>query len=87
LNFIFDFMANLIKLTLSFRDTLDSMFSHGPSFESVLNEYLPHLRQFDYSMTRKIVSQDFIEHCIQRPMNFVFYVKENCNWIHIYSFP
>jgi hypothetical protein len=47
-------MSNRNKLTLSIRDRPDLLFSHGPSFESILTEYLPNLHQFDYIMTHKI---------------------------------
>ena len=84
---IFHFMPNLNKLTLSIRDTSDPLFCHGPSFESILTEYLPNLRQFDYTMTHRIIDQQFIEDFNRWPMNFVHYENENSKWIHIYSLP
>jgi len=80
-------MKYLIKLTLSIRDTPDPTFSHGPKFESILTEYVPHLNQFDYTMTHRIVDQSLIEDFIQWPMNFVYYSNENCKWLHVFSLP
>jgi hypothetical protein len=80
-------MRNLIKLTLSIRDTPDPIFTHGPAFESILNEYLPNLDKFDYTMTHRIVDQSLIEDFVQWPMKSVYYSNENCQWIHIYSIP
>jgi hypothetical protein len=80
-------MPNLNKLTLSIRDTPDPLFSHGPSFESILIKYLPNLRQFNYTMTHRIQNQQLIENFIHWPMNFVNYEYENSQWIHIYSLP
>lgn len=80
-------MSNLIKLTLSIRDTPDVIFSNGPMFESILNEYVPHLRQFDYTMTHRIVDSTSIQDFIKWPMDVVFYENENCKWVHIYSSP
>jgi hypothetical protein len=80
-------MTNLIHLTLSIHDTLDPLFCHGPIFESILNEYLPHLRQFQYTMTHQIVNQIIIKDFIRWPMNVTFYGIENSRWIHIYSLP
>ncbi|CAF3081467.1 unnamed protein product [Rotaria sp. Silwood2] len=80
-------MPNLIKLTLSIRDTPDSTFCRGPLFESILNEDVRHLRQFDYTMTHRIVDNTLIEDFIQWPMEVVFYENEKCKWIHIYSLP
>jgi hypothetical protein len=58
------YMPNLIKLTLSIRDTTDTTFCYGLKFESIINEYLPNLRDFDYTITHKIVDQTFIENFI-----------------------
>jgi hypothetical protein len=80
-------MPNLNKLTLSIRDTSDPLFCHGRSFESILNEYLPNLRQFNYTMTHRIVDVQLIDDFIRWPMNFVDYLNENNKWIHIYSLP
>ncbi|CAF4004691.1 unnamed protein product, partial [Rotaria sp. Silwood1] len=38
---ILTYMTNLVKLTLSIHDTFDPLFCHGPTIESILNEYLP----------------------------------------------
>ncbi|CAF2028329.1 unnamed protein product [Rotaria magnacalcarata] len=62
-------MPNLIKLTLSIRDTPDVIFSNGPMFESILNEYVPHVRQFDYTMTHRIVDSTSIQDFIRWPMD------------------
>jgi len=80
-------MPSLVKLTLSIRDTPDLIFSDGHKFESILNEYLPHLRQFDYTMTYRIGDQMLLEDFLQWPMNFIYYKNENCKWVHIYSLP
>jgi hypothetical protein len=80
-------MKNLLKLTLSIRNTLDPIFSHGPIFESMLIQYLPNLHEFDYTMTHKIIDQTSIEDFILWPMNIVFYQNENSDWLHIYSLP
>ncbi|CAF5033123.1 unnamed protein product, partial [Rotaria sp. Silwood1] len=84
---ILGYMPNLIKLTLSIRDTLDPTFCHGPKFESVLMGYLSDLRQFDYTMTHRIGEKTLIEDFIIWTMNSVSYDDENSHWIHIYSFP
>ncbi|CAF4593783.1 unnamed protein product, partial [Rotaria magnacalcarata] len=62
-------MPNLIKLTLSIRDTPDVIFSNGPMFESILNEYVPHVRQFDYTMTHRILDSTSIQDFIRWPMD------------------
>jgi hypothetical protein len=80
-------MKNLLKLTLSIRNTPDLMFSHGPIFESMLIQYLPNLRQFDYTMTHQIIDEVSIEDFILWPMNVGFYENFNSNWLHIYSLP
>ncbi|CAF4987256.1 unnamed protein product, partial [Rotaria sp. Silwood1] len=80
-------MSNLIKLTLSIRDTPDSQFCHGPTMESILTEYLPHLRQFDYTVTHQISDKLLVEDFIRWPMNVTYYFNENSKWIHIYSLP
>ncbi len=51
IKWILGFIPNLNKLTLSIRDTSDPLFCHGPNFESILTQFLPNLRQFDYTMT------------------------------------
>ncbi|CAF1113733.1 unnamed protein product [Rotaria sordida] len=84
---IFGYMPNLIKLTLSIRDTLDPTFCHGPKFESILIGYLSDLRRFDYTMTHRIGEKTLIEDFIIWTMNSVSYDDENSQWIHIYSFP
>ncbi|CAF3652660.1 unnamed protein product [Rotaria sp. Silwood1] len=84
---IFSAMSNLIKLTLSIRDTPDSQFCHGPTMESILTEYLPHLRQFDYTVTHQISDKLLVEDFIRWPMNVTYYFNENSKWIHIYSLP
>jgi len=84
---IFACMTNLIKLTLSIHDTLDPQFCHGPTLESILNEYLPHLRQFHYTMTHPIAKQILIKNFVRWPMNVTYYGREDCRWIHIYSLP
>ncbi|CAF4442859.1 unnamed protein product, partial [Adineta steineri] len=71
------------------RDTSDPIFCHGPSIESILNEYLPNLCKFDYTMTHRINEEDqeFIQCYCQWPMNIIFYENEGCKWVHIYSSP
>ncbi|CAF2835513.1 unnamed protein product [Rotaria sp. Silwood2] len=80
-------MSNIIKLTLSIRDTFDSQFCHGPTMELILTEYLPYLRQFDYTMTYRINDELLIEDFVRWPMNVTHYFNENSKWIHIYSLP
>ncbi|CAF3710208.1 unnamed protein product [Adineta steineri] len=89
LKYVFGFMPNLNELTLSVRDTSDPIFCHGPSIESILNEYLPNLGKFDYTMTHRINEEDqeFIQCYCQWPMNIIFYENEDCKWVHIYSSP
>ncbi|CAF3093098.1 unnamed protein product [Rotaria sp. Silwood2] len=84
---IFISMSNIIKLTLSIRDTFDSQFCHGPTMELILTEYLPYLRQFDYTMTYRINDELLIEDFVRWPMNVTHYFNENSKWIHIYSLP
>ncbi|CAF1034243.1 unnamed protein product [Rotaria sordida] len=84
---ILPFMPNLIKLTLSIRDTPDPIFCHGPYLESILNEYLPQLRQFDYTMTHRSVDQILIDDFTQWSMRFVFNENKDFKWVHIYSLP
>ncbi|CAF4171947.1 unnamed protein product, partial [Rotaria sordida] len=48
------YMAALVKLTLSIRNTSDPIFCHGAIFESILLEYSSNLRQFDYTITYRI---------------------------------
>jgi hypothetical protein len=80
-------MRKLIRLTLSIHDTLDPRFCHGPIFESILTEYVPHLRQLDYTMTHQIANQIFIGDFVRWPMNVTFYGAEDCRWVHVYSLP
>jgi hypothetical protein len=80
-------MPNLIKLTLSIRDTTDTLFFHGPYFESISNEYLPELRQFDYTRTHRLINQTLIEDFTRWPMHVVFNENKDFKWIHIYSLP
>ncbi|CAF4672280.1 unnamed protein product, partial [Rotaria sp. Silwood2] len=84
---ILPFMPNLIKLTLSIRDTCDTMFCYGPYLESILNEYLPQLRQFDYTVTHRVVDQTVIEDFTRWPMHVVFNENKDYKWVHIYSLP
>ncbi|CAF3986729.1 unnamed protein product, partial [Rotaria sp. Silwood1] len=84
---ILAYMTNLIKLTLSIQDTLDPLFCHGPTIESMLNEYLPHLRQFHYTITHQMTKQILIENFVRWPMNITYYGMEHGRWIHIYSLP
>ncbi|CAF3215870.1 unnamed protein product [Rotaria sp. Silwood2] len=77
-------MPSLVKLTLSILDTPDLIFTDGQTFESILNEYLPHLRQFDYTMTYRIDDQTLIEDFHQWSMNFVYYKNEYI-FIHYYG--
>ncbi|CAF3479703.1 unnamed protein product [Rotaria sp. Silwood1] len=84
---ILAYMKNLVKLTLSIHDTFDSLFCHGPTIESILNEYLPHLLQFHYTITHQIAKQILIEDFVRWPMNVTYYGIEHCKWIHIYSLP
>ncbi|CAF3712359.1 unnamed protein product [Rotaria sp. Silwood1] len=81
------FMPNLIKLTLSICDSSDPMFYHGPYLESVLNEYLPKLRQFDYTMTYRLVDKILIEDFNRWSMHVVFNENKDYKWVHIYSLP
>ncbi len=80
-------MPSLIKLALSIHDTPEPIFCHGPKLESILIEHLPCLRQFDYTITHKIVEQTLIKDFVRWPMNIFFYENENCKWIHMYSLP
>ncbi|CAF5166345.1 unnamed protein product, partial [Rotaria sp. Silwood1] len=82
---ILAYMKNLVKLTLSIHDTFDSLFCHGPTIESILNEYLPHLLQFHYTITHQITKQILIENFVRWSMNITYYCSKNCRWIHIYS--
>ncbi|CAF4970351.1 unnamed protein product [Rotaria sp. Silwood1] len=84
---ILGYMRNLLKLTLSIRDTPDPTFCHGPKFESILIEYLPNLCQFDYTMTHRIGNETLFEDFIVWPMNYVVYEDEKCEWVHVYSLP
>ncbi|CAF4619718.1 unnamed protein product [Rotaria sp. Silwood1] len=84
---ILAYMTNLIKLTLSIQDTLDPLFCHSPTIESMLNEYLPHLRQFHYTITHQMTKQILIENFVRWPMNITYYGMEHGRWIHIYSLP
>ncbi|CAF1059694.1 unnamed protein product [Rotaria sordida] len=84
---IFNFIPSVIKLTLSIRDTYDTTFCHGPKFESILNEYLPNLHAFNYTMTHRIIDQTLTESFIRWPMNVAYYENLNHCWIHIYSLP
>ncbi|CAF3302282.1 unnamed protein product, partial [Rotaria sp. Silwood2] len=84
---ILNYMPALIKLTLSIRDTRDLIFCQGPKLESILNEHLPHLCHFDYTMTHRITDSKLIEDFIQWPMNIVFYENGNVQWVHIFSLP
>ncbi len=84
---IFPYMPNLIQLTLSVRDTPDPTFCQGSIFESILNEYLPHVQKFDYTMTHRMSENTLMEDFLQWPMNNVYYDNEDVKWIHIYSLP
>jgi hypothetical protein len=84
---ILGYMRTLIKLILSIRDTPDPIFCYGPGFESMLIEYIPYLRYFEYTVTHRIIDQSLIEDFIRWPMETVFYSNENCKWVHIYSLP
>ncbi|CAF3964184.1 unnamed protein product, partial [Rotaria sp. Silwood1] len=63
------------------------MFCHGPYLESVLNEYLPKLRQFDYTMTYRLVDKILIEDFNRWSMHAVFNENKDYKWVHIYSLP
>ncbi|CAF1319903.1 unnamed protein product [Rotaria sordida] len=84
---IFAYMTNLTKLTLSIHDTFDPLFCHGPTIESILNEYLPHLLQFHYTITHHITKRNLIKNFVQWPMNVTYYGTKNFRWVHIYSLP
>ncbi|CAF2965113.1 unnamed protein product, partial [Rotaria sp. Silwood2] len=84
---ILGYMTDLRKLTLNIRDTPDSRFSNGVTMESILNKYVPHLYQFNYTMTHRISDKTLIEDFIQWTMNYIFYEIEDTKWIHIYSLP
>ncbi len=84
---ILSFMPNLNKLTLNMHDTFDCRFCHGPYLESILNEYLPNLCQFDYTMTHLINKETLIEDFVRWPMIRVSYGGGIYPWIHIYSLP
>jgi hypothetical protein len=51
IKYIFSYMTNVIRVTLSIRDIPYSTFSHSPTFESILNKYVSYLRQINYTMT------------------------------------
>jgi hypothetical protein len=87
IEFIFNYMPALIKLTLSIRDTPDPAFCHGLAFEEILVQHAPYLRKFDYTMTHRITDRTLIEDFIRWPMNVVFYENENAEWVHIFSLP
>jgi hypothetical protein len=82
IQFVLGYMQNLIKLTLSIRDTSDPIFCNGTKFESILNEYVSNLEKFDYTITHRISDTTLIEDLLRWPMNVVFYGNENCKWIH-----
>ena len=82
---ILNFIPNLNQLTLSIRDTHDHLFTHGPTFESILNQSLPNLRQFNYTMTHLITEKTVVEDFVRWPMNFV--KDEDRKYLHIYSLP
>ncbi len=54
-------MSNQNKLTLSIHNTFNLRFSHEHNFESILNEFLPNLRQFDYTMIHRITTEELIK--------------------------
>ncbi|CAF5134511.1 unnamed protein product, partial [Rotaria sp. Silwood1] len=62
---ILNYMPALTKSTLSIRDIHDLIFCQGPKLESILNEYLPHLCHFNYTMTHRINDSKSIENFIQ----------------------
>ena len=84
---ILTFIPFVMKLTLSIRDTYDILFCQGPQFESILNEYLPNLCQFNSTMTHRITDQTLTENFIEWSMNTVYYEHFNHCWMHIYSLP
>ncbi|CAF1178595.1 unnamed protein product [Rotaria sordida] len=84
---ILAYMTNLVILTLSIHFTFDPLFCHGPTIESILNEYLPHLLQFHYTITHCIGQRILIENFVQWPMNVKYYHVEHLKWVHIYSLP
>ncbi|CAF1587533.1 unnamed protein product [Rotaria sp. Silwood1] len=87
MEYILGYMTNLRKLTLNIRDTPDSRFSNGLTMESILNKYVPHLCQFDYTMTHRISDTTLIEDFIRWTMKYIYYEIDNTKWIHIYSLP
>jgi hypothetical protein len=87
IKWILGFMPNLNKLTLSVRDIDDPLFCHGRKFESILTEFLPNLRQFDYTMTHQITENTIIEDFVRWSMSIVNYSNENNKCVHIYSLP
>ncbi|CAF1258387.1 unnamed protein product [Rotaria sp. Silwood1] len=84
---ILGYMPNLRKLTLSIRDTPDSRFTEGSTMEHMLMKQVPHLDQFDYTMTHRIGNKIPIDDFVLWPMNIVFYENENTRWIHLFSLP
>ncbi|CAF1285981.1 unnamed protein product [Adineta steineri] len=84
---VFDYMSTLIKLTLSIRDTPDSVFINGPKFESILIKYLPNLRQFNYTVTQKVSKKKCFKDFIQWPMDVVYYKDEKIKYMHVFSLP
>ncbi|CAF1511324.1 unnamed protein product [Rotaria sp. Silwood1] len=84
---ILGYMPNLRKLTLSIRDTPDSRFTEGSTMEYMLIKHVPHLDQFDYTMTHRIGNQISIDDFIIWTMDIVFYENENIRWIHLFSLP
>ncbi|CAF1038998.1 unnamed protein product [Adineta ricciae] len=80
---IFVYMKNLNQLTLSIRNTPDPTFCDGSIVESILNKYLPSLRQFHYTMTHQISDQTVPKDFLRWPMVIKTYGER----IHIYSLP
>ena len=84
---ILNLMPNLNQLTLSAHDTFNSGLSHGPYFESILNECVPNLRQLNITMTHLIEKAILVEDFLRWPMVDVYYGSESYSWIDIYSLP
>ncbi|CAF1401239.1 unnamed protein product [Adineta ricciae] len=84
---ILTFMPFVLKLTLSIRNTNDITFCNGPTFESILHDYLPDLGQFIYTMTHQMREETSVGSFDRWPMNVSYYEEDHECWLHMYSLP
>lgn len=88
LKFIFNFMPNLSKLTLSLRQTDDYRFCQGSQIESLFANFLPNLQLFLYTITHRVTPQTLIDEFHRYSIEKIFYFDhENAYTIHLYSIP